>query len=81
MRAVKLAKAAAQAEKLRLKALAQRQARRGVYGFIAAVFAVGALALGHVVAFLAIVPSPGSLWTSVVLLVGLASRLLRRGHA
>jgi hypothetical protein len=68
MRAVKLAKVAAQAEKLRLRALAQRQVRRGIYGAVATVFAVGALALGHVVAFLAIVPSLGSLWTSVVLL-------------
>ena len=68
MRAVKLAKAAAQAEKLRLQALVQRQARRAIYGLVATVFAVGALALGHVVAFLAIVTSLGSLWTSVVLL-------------
>lgn len=68
MRAIKLAKAAAQAEKLRLQALARRQVRRGIYGFIATVFAVGALALGHVVAFLAIVPSLGPLWTSVLLL-------------
>src|SRR5215470_1366155 len=68
MRAVKLAKAAARAETLRLRALAQRQARRAICGVVAAVFAVGALALGHVVAFLVIVPSLGSLWTSVVLL-------------
>jgi hypothetical protein len=67
MRAVKLAEVAAQAEKLRLQALAQRQVR-GLYGPVAAVFAVGALALGHLVAFLAIVPSLGSLWTSLVLL-------------
>ena len=68
MRAVTLAKAAAQAEKLRLQALAQRQVRRGICGAVAAVFAIGALALGHVVAFLAIVPSLGPLWTSVLLL-------------
>ena len=57
MRAVKLAKAAAQAEKLRLQALAQRQVRRAIYGLIGAVFAVETLALGHVVAFVAIMPS------------------------
>jgi len=68
MRAIKLAKVAAQAEKLRLQALAKRQVRRGIYGAVATIFAIGALALGHVVAFLAIVPSVGSLWTSVVLL-------------
>ena len=68
MRAIKLAKVAAQAEKLRLQALAKRQVRRGIYGAVATIFAIGALALGHVVAFLAIVPSLGSLWTSVLLL-------------
>ena len=68
MRAVKLAKVAAQAEELRLRALAQRQVRRGIYGAVAAAFAVGALALGHLVAFLAIAPSLGPLWTSFVLL-------------
>jgi hypothetical protein len=49
--------------------VANRQVRRGIYGFIATVFAVGVLALGHVVTFLAIVPSSGSFWTSVRLLV------------
>jgi hypothetical protein len=68
MRAVKLAKAAAHAEKLRLQALAQRQARRAICGLVASVFAVGALAFGHVMAFLAVVPVLGPLWTTVLLL-------------
>ena len=68
MRAVKLAKVAVQAEKLRLQALAQRQARRGVWLLVALAFATAALALGHVVAFIAITPSLGALWTSVLLL-------------
>jgi hypothetical protein len=68
MRAVTLAKVAARAERLRVQAMVRRQVRRGAFGFAGAVFAVGALCLGHVVAWLIIAPSIGSLWASVALL-------------
>ena len=63
MRAVKLAKVAAQAERLRVQAMARRQVRRGAYGFAGIVFAVGALCLGHVVVWLVLAPTVGSLLT------------------
>jgi hypothetical protein len=69
MRAVKLAKAAAQAEKLRVQAMVRRQIRRGLYGFAGTVFAVGALCLAHVAAWLALAPTVGSLWACALLLV------------
>ena len=51
MRTVELGKVAANAEKLRLQALAKRQALRGVFGAIAALFGVGVLILLHVLGY------------------------------
>ena len=69
MRAVKLARAAAQAERLRVQALVRRQVRRGVYGLVGTVFGVGALAFAHLVAWLALAPAIGPMWTGIVLLI------------
>ena len=43
MRAVELAKVAANAEALRLRELASRQSMRAAYGGVAAVFGIGVL--------------------------------------
>lgn len=51
MRTTELAKVAASAEKLRLQALAKRQAMRAAYGAVAAVFGLGVLILLHVVVY------------------------------
>ena len=51
MRTTELAKVAANAEKLRLQALAKRQAVRGVFGAVAAVFGIGILILLHVLGY------------------------------
>jgi hypothetical protein len=69
MRAIALARAAAQAEKIRLQASVRRQIRRGAYGFVGTVFGLGALSCAHVVAWLALRPIIGAMWASVVLLV------------
>jgi hypothetical protein len=69
MRAVKLAKVAAQAERLRVQALVRRQVRRAVIGVAGTIFAVGALGSAHLVAWLSLLPAVGPLWASVVLLV------------
>ncbi len=47
MRTLRLAKVAAQAEGLRLRRLAHRTAFRGVYGAVAAVFAIALLVVAH----------------------------------
>jgi len=52
MRATQLARAAAEAEGLRLRLLARRQVGRVVCAVIALVFLVAALAVGHVLAWL-----------------------------
>ena len=69
MRAVQLARVAAQAERLRVQALVRRQIRRGVYGLVGTVFAVGALGFAHLVAWLALAPVIGPMWTGVALLI------------
>jgi len=51
-RSLRLAKVAAQAEGLRLRRLARRTAYRGVYGAIAAVFALALLVLAHVALYM-----------------------------
>ena len=51
-RTLRLAKVAAQAEGLRLRRMATRQVTRGVYGAIAAVFAIALLAAAHVALYL-----------------------------
>ena len=68
MRAVELAKVAANAEALRLRELASRQSRRAIYGVVAAVFGIGVLVLLHVVAYNMMVPNVSPLVASLVLL-------------
>ncbi len=51
MRSTNLLKIAAEAEVLRLRALIKRQARRGTYGAVAAIFAVAVLTLAEVAAW------------------------------
>lgn len=48
MRLVRLGRIAAQAEILRLRRLVRRQIRRGIYGAVAGVFALGLLAWLHI---------------------------------
>jgi hypothetical protein len=67
MLAAKFAKAAAQAEKLRVEALARRQAKRCVYGGIGVAFGLAAFALAHVAAELALAPKFGALEVTVLL--------------
>jgi hypothetical protein len=69
MRAIRLVRAAAKAEKIRLEASVRRQIRRGIYGFVGTVFGLGALSCAHVIAWLALRPVMGAMWASVVLLV------------
>jgi len=68
VRTTDLARAAASAEVLRIKRLVRRQAFRAVYGLVAAVFALGALILLHVVGYTAMVPALTPLEASLVLL-------------
>lgn len=68
MRAVELAKVAANAEALRLRQLASRQSMRAAYGGVAAVFGIGVLVLLHVVAYHLLVPSVSPLVASLILL-------------
>lgn len=60
MRLVRLGKIAAQAEALRLRRLVRRQAMRGVYGAVAALFALGMLAWLHVAGARALTPRVGA---------------------
>jgi hypothetical protein len=69
MVAVQLAKAAAQAEKLRVEAWVQRQARRSVYAGVGVVFSLGVFALLHVAVELAFAPSFGALQVTILLAV------------
>jgi hypothetical protein len=69
MLAAQLAKAAAQAEKLRVEALVQRQAKRSVYAGIAVVFSLGVFALVHVAVELAFAPAIGALQVTLLLAV------------
>lgn len=66
---VQLAKAAAQAEKLRVEALVRRQMRRSVYAGVGIVFSLGAFALLHVALELAFAPLIGALQVTVLLAV------------
>jgi hypothetical protein len=67
--AVQLAKAAAQAEKLRVEALVERQARRSVYAGVGVMFSLGVFALLHVAAELAFAPALGALQVTILLAV------------
>jgi hypothetical protein len=69
MVAIQLAKAAAQAEKLRVEALVQRQARRSVYAGVGVAFSLGAFALLHVAMAIAFAPSIGPLQVTILLAV------------
>jgi uncharacterized membrane protein len=55
MRSVELARAAAQAEALYLRRLAQRQATRGAFGAVAAVFGLAILVMVHVLIFVILI--------------------------
>ena len=68
MRAVELAKVAANAEALRLRELASRQSMRAAYGAIAAVFGIGVLVLVHVVAYNILVKYVSPVVASLILL-------------
>ena len=68
MRAVELAKVAANAEALRLRQLASRQGMRAGYGAVAAVFGLGVLVLVHVVLFEVLVLYVSPLVASLILL-------------
>ena len=68
MLTIELVKAAAQAEKIRLKALSRREARRAVMALVAAVFAVMAVVSLHGVAFILLDPQIGPLYAVLVLL-------------
>ena len=68
MRAVELAKVAANAEALRLREMASRQSMRAVYGGVAAVFGIGVLVLVHVVAYNLMVPNVSPWVASLILL-------------
>jgi hypothetical protein len=54
-----LARVAAEAEGLRLKLMARRQAMRGVYGALAALFALLLLVMVHIAAYAFLVPAVG----------------------
>ena len=68
MRAVELAKVAANAEALRLRQLASRQSMRAAYGAVAAVFGLGVLVLVHVVLYEVLVLYVSPLVASLILL-------------
>lgn len=55
MRSVELARAAAQAEALYLRRVARRQAMRGAFGAVAAVFGVAILVMLHVLFYVVLV--------------------------
>ncbi len=68
MRTLDLGRTAAQAELLRFKLLIKRQAMRGVWGAVAAVFAIATLIMIHVVAFELLVMVMAPIWASIVVL-------------
>ena len=69
MRALSLAKVAAQAEGLRLRELAARQGRRAAFGFVAVFFLVAVLVAAHIALGMALVPTLTPV--EAVLVVGL----------
>jgi hypothetical protein len=68
VRTVELGRTAAQAELLRIKRLIRRQAKRGVWGAVAAVFAIAVLVMIHVVAFMILAPLVTPVWSAVIVL-------------
>ena len=69
MRTVELGRTAAQAELIRFKAMLKRQAMRGAWGGVAAVFALAVLFMLHVLAMAILTPSVGPIWAAVIVLV------------
>lgn len=68
MRTVDLGRTAAQAELLRIKLLIRRQAMRGAWGAVAAVFAIAVLVMVHIVAALLLTLAVGPIWANVIVL-------------
>ena len=68
MRTLELGKIAAQAEKIRLQQLAWRQTRRIIYLAVAAIFAMGAIGMAHVLLWNVLSLKLGSVWASAILL-------------
>ncbi len=68
MRTIDLGRAAAQAELLRFKLLIKRQAMRGVWGAVAAVFAIAVLVMVHVLLFMLLSLLLPPIWAAVVVL-------------
>ena len=66
LRVVTLAKLAAQAEGVRLKALAKRQGMRGAYGAVAAVFGLLLLVMLHISIFEFLVPAVGGGFAALI---------------
>jgi hypothetical protein len=66
MRLVRLGKIAAQAEALRLRRLVRRQAMRGVFAAVAALFGFGVLAWLHVAGCLALTPRFGPTYAALI---------------
>lgn len=69
MRSVELARAAAQAEALYLRRIAQRQVSRAVFGAIAAVFGIAILVMAHVLAYVLLLGYVSPPIAAVILLV------------
>ncbi len=68
MRAFRLARIAVEAEGLRLRAMARRRVNQAVYGAIAAVFAVCALAVAHFAGWLGLVIVVRPVYAALILL-------------
>ncbi len=66
MRLVRLGRIAAQAELLRLRRLARRQIRRGIYGAIAGIFALGLLAWLHIALALWLASLMAPVWAALI---------------
>lgn len=69
MRSVELARAAAQAEALRVRLFATRQAMRGAFGAVAAVFGLAILVMLHVILYLLLVPHMHPVIAALIVLV------------
>lgn len=68
MRTIDLGRTAAQAELLRIKRLIRRQAMRGVWGAVAAVFAIAVLVMIHVLAYVLLASVVAPVWAAVIVL-------------
>lgn len=66
MRVIELGRIIAQAEALRWKRLGRRQAMRGVFAAIGAVFGIALLVCLHVAGALALVPLVGALYATLI---------------